>query len=170
MLLIKVLWKTPLVLFQMLIMIYPRLFIPVNPGCIYNLIHYRVIQNIFYVSSGILFTTCNITTGMNIALSPYINAWDLDHHILRNLYFHDTFIANFWYRAEFSLNIKMGGNGALLLTVFREELPETVGTTYQYDEDPSDPEEMGILTGFYAGAAGHASILWGIGLSYIWTF
>lgn len=135
-----------------------------------NGIDYKVIQNIFYASAGILFTTGDITTGLNIALSPFIYAWDLDHHILRNAYFLDSFISNFWYRAEFSLTLKAGSNGELSLKVYREELPESVGDTYYFDEDSSDPEEVGIQTGYYAGGAGHASILWGIGLSYIWKF
>jgi len=135
-----------------------------------NGIDYKVIQNIFYASTGVLFTMGNTTTGLNISLSPLIYAWDLDHHILRNLYFLDTFIANFWYKTEFSLKTKLGANGNLFLTVFREELPEVTGDTFQYDEDTSDPEETGVQSGYYADGGGMASVLWGIGLSYIWTF
>ncbi len=135
-----------------------------------NGIDYKVIQNIFYASSGIIFTTGNITTGINLALSPYIYAWDLDHHIIRKLYFLDTFIANFWYRTELSLKLKVRPKGEFLLTVFREELPEAIGDTFQYDEDSSDPEEVGTQSGYYADGAGLASVLWGIELSYIWTF
>ena len=135
-----------------------------------NGIDYKVIQNIFYASSGILFTWRNITTGFNLALSPFIYTWDLDHHILRNLYFLDSFTANFWYRTELTLNLKTGSKGGFLLTAFLEELPETVGDTFQYDESISNPEEIGTQTGYYEDGAGLASFTWGIKLSYTWTF
>lgn len=138
-----------------------------------NGIDYKVIQNIFYASAGILLTKGNITAGLNIALSPLIYAWDLDHHILRTeapYFFLDTFLANFWYRTELSVNIKMRSNEELVFTLFREELPEAVGNTYYFDKDPSDPEEVGDQIGSYPNGAGMASLLWGMQLSYIWTF
>ncbi len=135
-----------------------------------NSIDYKVIQNIIFASTGILFTNAHISTGLNLSISPFIYAWGLDHHILKRLYFLDSFIANFWCRAEFSLNVEIGSKGTISLKVFREEIPESVGDTYYYDEDSSDPEEVGVQTGYYPGGAGHASILWGIGLSYIWNF
>ncbi len=138
-----------------------------------NGIDYKIIQNIFYTSVGILFTKGNITTGLNIAISPLIYAWDLDHHILRTeapYFFLDTFLANFWYRTELSINIKMRSNEGLVFTLFWEELPEAVGNTYYFDKDPSNPEEVGDQTGYYLNGAGHASRLWGTELSYIWTF
>ena len=135
-----------------------------------NGIDYKVIQNIFYASAGVLFTTGNVTTGLNIALSPFIYAWDLDHHIIRKMYFLDSFIANFWYKTELTLKLKTSPKGELLLTVFREEMPEAAGDTFQYNEDSSDSEEVGIQTGYYPNGAGLAFVLWGIGLSYIWTF
>jgi len=135
-----------------------------------NGIDYMVIQNIFYASSGIYYTLNKITAGVNLAISPFINAWDLDHHIYRGLYFMDSFTSNFWYRTEFVLKLKAGIKGEFLVTLFREELPETTGNTYKYNEDPSDSEEVGTQTGYYPNGAGMASILWGIGLSYIWSF
>jgi len=138
-----------------------------------NGIDYKIIQNIFYISTGVLFTKGNITTGLNIAISPLVYAWDLDHHILRTkapYFFLDTFLANFWYRSELSIKIKLRSNEGLVFTLFREELPETVGTTYYFDKDPSDPEELGTQIGSYPDGAGMASFMWGIGLSYIWTF
>lgn len=135
-----------------------------------NGIDYKVFQNIIYASAGILFTTGNITTGLNISLSPFIYAWDLDHHILRKIHFVDSFIANFWYETEFTISLKTRTNNKILLRVFREELPETVGDTYSFDEDTSNSEEVGVQTGYQANGAGMASILWGIELSYIWTF
>ena len=138
-----------------------------------NAIDYKVIQNIFYASGGILFTMGNITTGLNIALSPYIYAWDLDHHILRSeapYFFMDLFHANFWYRTEFSINIKMRSNEGLVFTLFMEELPESVGDTYYFDKDPSNPEEVGDQIGYYPNGAGLASKLWGTQLSYVWKF
>ena len=135
-----------------------------------NGIDYKVIQNIFYASSGVLFTMGKMSIGLDLALSPFIYAWDLDHHILREIYFLDTFIANFWYRTELSLKLQTRPGGQLLLTAFFEELPETPGDTFQYNEDSSDPEEVGTQTGYYNNGAGLASILWGIGLSYIWSF
>jgi plasminogen activator len=135
-----------------------------------NGIDYMVIQNIFYVSYGVYYSVGDISAGLDLALSPYINAWDLDHHILRNLYFMDTFDSFFWYRVDFSLNLKTNTNTALVINLFIEELPETVGDTYQYNEDSTNSEEVGTQTGYYSNGAGLASILWGIGLSYIWTF
>ncbi len=138
-----------------------------------NGIDYKIIQNIFYASTGILFTKGNITTGLNIAISPLIYAWDLDHHILRTeapYFFMDTFLANFWYRTEVSIKLNMRSNEGVVFTLFREELPEAVGNTYYFDKDPSNPEEAGDQTGYYPNGAGMASTLWGIGLSYIWTF
>ena len=135
-----------------------------------NGIDYMVIQNIFYASYGMHYTTGDITTGIDIALSPYINAWDLDHHILRDLFFMDTFDANFWYKVNFSLNIKTGSNGKLVLSIFKEELPETKGDTLVFNEDPENSEEPGEYTGTYTSGAGLASVLWGIGLSYTWIF
>ncbi len=133
-------------------------------------IAYKVIQNIFYASSGIVFTKKNITTGIELDISPYIYTWDLDHHILRDLYFLDSFNANFWYRTELTLNIKTGLHGGFLVTTFLEELPETVGDTFQYDESVSNSEELGTQTGYYADGAGLASFMWGLGISYTWTF
>ena len=130
-------------------------------------IDYKVIQNIFYASSGIIFTKGNITTGIKLDISPYIYTWDLDHHILRDLYFIDSFNANFWYRTELTLNLKTGLPGGFLLTAFMEELPETVGNTFQYD---GTVEGIGAQTGFYKDGAGIASFMWGIGISYTWTF
>lgn len=135
-----------------------------------NGIDYMVIQNIFYASYGVYYTVKDISTGIDLALSPYINAWDLDHHILRNLFFIDTFNAYFWYRVDFSLDIKTGSNGKLVLSLFREELPEIEGDTFIYNEDTSNPEEIGTQVGYISGGAGMASILWGMGISYIWTF
>jgi outer membrane protease len=138
-----------------------------------NGIDYEVIQNIFYASAGILLTAGNVTTELNIALSPLIYAWDFDHHILRieaPYFFLDKFLANFWYRTELSINIKMRSNEGLVFTLFWEELPEAVGNTYYFDKDPSNPEEVGDQTGYYHNGAGHASRLWGTELSYIWTF
>ncbi len=135
-----------------------------------NGIDYKVIQNILYASSGVLITMGKLDIGFNFALSPFIYAWDLDHHILREIYFLDTFVANFWYRTEFSLKLKTKSEDGFLLTVFREKLPETVGDTFQYDEDSSNSEEVGTQTGYYKNGAGLASILWGIGLSYTWIF
>ncbi len=135
-----------------------------------NGIDYKVIQNIFYASAEINYTYKDITTGINIDLSPFIYAWDLDHHVLTKTYYMDSFYANFWYRAEFKIDVKTGSNGKLMFSLFREELPETKGDTFVYDEDPSDPEEIGTQTGYYQNGAGMASILWGIGLSYTWTF
>ena len=135
-----------------------------------NGIDYKVIQNILYASSGILFTWDNVTTGFNLALSPLIYTWDLDHHILRNLYFLDSFTANFWYRTELTLKIKTGLQRSFLFTAFLEGLPETVGDTFQYDESVSSPEEIGIQSGYYKDGAGIASFMWGIEISYTWTF
>ena len=135
-----------------------------------NGIDYMVVQNIFYASYGVYYTVKDISTGIDLALSPYINAWDLDHHILRNLFFMDTFNAYFWYRVDFSLDIKTGSNGKLVISLFREELPEIEGDTFSYDEDTSNPEEIGTQAGYIPGGAGMASILWGMGISYIWIF
>jgi outer membrane protease len=138
-----------------------------------NGIDYKVIQNIFYASSGFLFTAGNISTGLNIYLSPLIYAWDLDHHILRNeapYFFLDTFLANFWYQSELTINIKTRKNEEFMFTLFLEELPESVGDTYYFDKDPSDSEEVGDQVGFYQNGAGMASIMWGMSLSYIWSF
>ena len=135
-----------------------------------NGIDYKVIQNIFYASSGILFNAGDMTIGLNIALSPLIYAWDLDHHIFTNTFYLDSFIAHLWYRPEATVNIRLNPNGRISFTAFLEELPETKGDIYTYTEDPSDSEEIGYQVGYSVGAAGHASILWGIGLSYIWTF
>lgn len=135
-----------------------------------NGIDYMVIQNIFYTSYGVQYTFGKISTGLDLALSPYINAWDIDHHISRNLFFIDTFDSYFWYRVDFSLHLETNSNTALVLNLFIEELPETVGDTYQHNEDSTDSEEVGIQTGYYSNGAGLASVLWGIGLSYIWSF
>lgn len=135
-----------------------------------NGIDYMVIQNIFYASYGVYYSFGEISTCFDLALSPYINAWDLDHHISRNLFFIDTFESYFWYRVDFSIDIKTGSNGKLIFSLFREELPETTGDTFVYDEDPADPEEMGTQVGYYPEGAGMASIMWGMSLSYLWTF
>ncbi|MCK5672297.1 MAG: omptin family outer membrane protease [Spirochaetales bacterium] len=135
-----------------------------------NGIDYKVIQNIFYASAEIIYSTGIIFSGININLSPFIYTWDMDHHILTNTFYIDSFYANFWYRAEFTLGIKTGKHEKLIISLFREELPETLGDTYEYDEDQTDSEEIGIQTGYYPNGAGMASILWGIELSYIWTF
>ena len=135
-----------------------------------NGIDYKVIQNIFYASTGVIFSKENISTAVNIALSPFIYAWDLDHHILTQTYYVDTFYAKFWYRAEMTLQLRTGANKKLIFTLFREELPETIGDTFVYDEDIFNSEETGDYAGTYTHGAGMASILWGIGLSYIWTF
>ena len=82
----------------------------------------------------------------------------------------DSFYANFWYRAEFSINIKIRSNKGLVFTLFREFLPESVGDSYLFDKDQSDSEEIGNQVGYYPNGAGHESILWGIELSYIWNF
>lgn len=135
-----------------------------------NGIDYEVIQNIFYISSGVHFTMGQLSAGLNLAISPFIYTWDLDHHILREIYFLDTFIANFWYKTELSFKLKTSPKGEIRLTVFREELPEVRGDIYQYNEDSLDPEKMGQQTGYYKESAGLASILWGVELSYTWTF
>jgi outer membrane protease len=135
-----------------------------------NGIDYMVIQNIFYVSTGMLFTGNNITAGLNFFISPYIKAWDLDHHILRELYFLDTFEANLWYKTELTVIINTGHKNNIILNFFFEELPETIGNTDVFEESEADSEELGDYSGTYIDGAGHASITWGIGLSYIWKF
>ena len=135
-----------------------------------NAIDYKAIQNIFYASSGIQFTESNITTGIKLDISPYIYTWDLDHHIIRNLYFMDSFIAMFWYRTELTLNIKTGSQRGILFTTHLEGLPETTGDTFQYNESVSDSEEVGTQTGYNTNAAGIASFTWGMGISYYWSF
>lgn len=153
---------------QVLDFIYPD---PQPPDFIgKNGIDYRVIQNIFYASTKIIYSTGFISSGINIKLSPFIYAWDMDHHILTNTFYIDSFYANFWYRAEFTLDIKTGQHEKLIISLFREELPETTGDIFIYGEDSENPEEVGEYTGTSFNGAGMASTLWGIGLSYIWTF
>ena len=135
-----------------------------------NGIDYKVTQNIFYASAGILFTTGKITTGFNLALSPYINAWNLDHHVLTGTFYRDFFTANFWYRTELTAKIKTGSNEEVVLTAFREVLPEVSGDTNIYEENPFNSEEPGAYTGTYTDGAGMASVLWGMQFSYIWKF
>ena len=135
-----------------------------------NGIDYKVIQNIFYVSTEIIYSTGIISSGIKIDLSPFIYAWDMDHHILTNTFYIDSFYANFWYRTEFTLNIKTGKQEKLMILLFREELPETTGDIYEYDEDVTNPEEIGTQSGYYKDGAGLASFTWGMGISYTWTF
>ncbi len=130
-------------------------------------IDYKVIQNIFYLGTGILLKTEKVKTRLSLKVSPYVNSWDLDHHILRGLYFLDTFTSNFWYRLDLSLEYKIKEKDNISLFLYIEELPETAGDTYQYS---SDPEEGGTQTGYYPDGAGTASLMWGIGISYIRTF
>ena len=153
---------------EVLDFIYPN---PQPPDFIgENGIDYKVIQNIFYASTEISYSAGNISTGLKIDLSPFIYAWDLDHHVLTKKYYMDSFYANFWYRAELTLDIKTGKQEKLMISLFREELSETTGDIYEYDEDAANPEEIGENTGAYTNGAGMASFLWGIELSYIWTF
>jgi len=135
-----------------------------------NGIDYKVIQNIFYASAEINYIYKDITTGINMDLSPFIYTWDLDHHILTNTYYMDSVYANFWYKLEFTIDVNTGSNKKLMFSLFREELPESKGDTFVYDEDPTNPEKTGDYTGTYVNGAGMASILWGISLSYTWTF
>jgi outer membrane protease len=135
-----------------------------------NGIDYKVIQNIFYASTEINFSTGIISSGIKINLSPFIYAWDMDHHILTNTFYIDSFFANFWYRAEIIIITKLDTKNHLSLKLFMEELPESIGDIYEYDEDASNPEEIGEDIGTYNNGAGMASFLWGVELSYIWTF
>ncbi len=150
---------------EVLNFIYPDPQPPDSIGV--NGIDYKVIQNIFYFGTGISFKTKSVKTSLSFNISPYINSWDLDHHILRNLYFLDTFTSTFWYRTELSVDYKITENNNISLLLYMEELPETIGDIYQYS---SDPEKGGTQPKYYQDGAGTASVLWGIGISYIRTF
>lgn len=133
-------------------------------------INYTIAQNIFFITTGISYTKDSMTALFNVSVSPYINAWDKDHHILRQLFFIDTFTSHFWYRADAAMNFNINKKSFLSISLKYEEMPETKGDTYYYNESTSDSSELGSYIGSIKSSAGLASKIFSISIGYTYQF
>ncbi len=133
-------------------------------------INYTFAQNILFLTSGIQYAKGPFTGSFNISYSPLIYAWDLDHHILRNVFFLDTFNAHIWYRLKASAAYMFKHKGILALEAGFEELPEVTGDMKMYNEDSSDSSKIGSQVGYSTGGAGLASKILSISIGYTYRF
>lgn len=133
-------------------------------------IDYTFVQNILFLTSGIQHTKGPLTGSLNASFSPYIYAWDLDHHILRHLFFMDKFTSHVWYRLHVSMKYSFNKAAFLKFSINFEELPEITGDTYYYNEDPADSDKVGSYTGYADSGAGLASRILNISIGYTYQF
>ena len=133
-------------------------------------INYTFVQNIPLITVGISFRKKAITGKINASYSPFIYAWDLDHHIMRGFFFLDTFNANHWYQLKVEIGYNDRRKGKLFCSLQFEELPEIKGDTSVYNEDPADPTKTGTPAGSYKDAAGLASKILTISIGYKYQF
>ncbi len=138
-------------------------------------INYTFAQNILFITSGIQYAVSNFIGNINGSFSPYVYAWDLDHH-LRNkqdgtgTFYLDTFTAHIWYSLEASLSYSLKNSGALKLAVHFEKLPVVIGNVNIYNEDPADSTKVGSPAGYFPNGAGLASKILTISIGYIYHF
>ena len=130
-------------------------------------INYTFVQNIFSLTTGICFSYSRFSSRLILSFSPYIYSWDLDHHIMRNIYFVDIFTANAGYYLRETIRYYFDKQSSILLSLKYEEMHEVKGDTYIYNEDPSyaTKPDSSIING-----AGLASKIINISIGYTYQF
>ncbi len=133
-------------------------------------INYTFAQNILFITSGLQYTKGRFNSSFNASYSPFIYAWDLDHHIMRNVFFLDTFTSHSWYQLMAGISYSFPKFGAFSLGVCFEELPEVIGNMQMYNEDSSDTTKIGPQIGYSVDGAGLASKILSISIGYTYQF